>query len=106
MSQHESNSDDGKSVASHHGNPIVNLYREAKDVVTNFPKTARYLAGQVYIPYFPPLTGPFPWVRIYLSPPYDKSKLDLLLADFGAGLTIGLTLIPQVRIQIMHMTPY
>jgi hypothetical protein len=94
-------SDDTNSVDSgSHGNEVVrhtvNLCRETKDAVVNFPTTAKYLMSIVYVPYFPPLFGPFPWLRIYLMPPYDKKKLDTLIADFSAGLTIGLTLIPQV----------
>lgn len=59
-------------------------------------RTWKLLSNFIHIPYYPPFHRPG-WILRYLFGPYDDSWLESLLADVGAGITVGLTLIPQVK---------
>ena len=48
-----------------------------------------------HIPYFPAFHRPG-WLLRYLVGPFNKQLLNSVVADFCAGLTVALTLIPQV----------
>ena len=74
---------------------LHNLKQEASDAIRSMPASAASLVKNIHIPYFPLVMGPFPWLLNYVRPPYNRSKLDMFIADFSAGLTIGLTLVPQ-----------
>jgi MFS superfamily sulfate permease-like transporter len=72
-----------------------NLKKEISEAVVNAPQLFKALARNIHIPYLPPVMGPNPWLLYYVMPPFDRKKLDTLISDFSAGLTIGLTLVPQ-----------
>jgi hypothetical protein len=65
--------------------PLLETLIEVKDVILSF----------IHIPYLPAFHSPG-WLLRYLIGPYDAVWLDNFLSDAGAGLTVGLTLIPQV----------
>ena len=77
------------------GHGCKNLKLEATDALLGMPATVASMVKNIHVPYFPIVMGPFPWLLNYVRPPYNKSKLDMFIADFSAGLTIGLTLVPQ-----------
>ena len=77
------------------GHGLHNLKTEGLEVCQNMPATASSLVKNIHVPYLPLIMGPFPWLLNYFRPPYNKTKLDMFIADFSAGLTIGLTLVPQ-----------
>ena len=64
-------------------NPAGN-FKSIKDNILNF----------IHIPYLPMLHSPG-WLLRYILGPYDSTWLDCIFGDFGAGLTVGLLLIPQ-----------
>jgi len=48
----------------------------------------------IHVPYFPALHRPG-WLLRYLVGPHNEELLEMFVSDFIAGLTVGLTLIPQ-----------
>jgi hypothetical protein len=50
----------------------------------------------VHVPYFPAFHRPG-WLLRYVIGPFDREWGEWILADIVAGITIALTLIPQVR---------
>jgi len=62
------------------------------DVVDKISNNYKYF---IHIPYFPAFHAPG-WLLRYIFGPYDYEYLESLLSDIGAGITVGLTLIPQV----------
>jgi len=48
----------------------------------------------IHIPYFPAFHRPG-WLLRYVVGPHDQEMLDMFINDFIAGITVGLTLIPQ-----------
>ena len=63
--------------------------------VDTFKYVSEVLSTWVHIPYFPGFHSPG-WLLRYLVGPYNSEWLDGITADFGAGITVGLVLIPQV----------
>ena len=57
--------------------------------------TGKMVLSWFHIPYFPAFHRPG-WLLRYLVGPFNKKLLNSLVADFCAGLTVALTLIPQV----------
>ena len=49
----------------------------------------------IHIPFLPAFHSPG-WLLRYIVGPHDRDWIDSIVADIGAGLTVGLTLIPQV----------
>lgn len=91
---------------------LTNTFKKAKEDSASFwqefkyeltpPKTAiepvafwHELKTWFHIPYLPAFHQPG-WLSGYIAGPYDLSWVESLLADFWAGITVGLTLIPQV----------
>ena len=56
--------------------------------------TKHTLRSWIHIPYFPAFHRPG-WLMRYVFGPYDEDWVTLFIADFCAGLTVSLTLIPQ-----------
>ena len=56
--------------------------------------TKQTMRAWIHIPYFPAFHRPG-WLLRYIFGPYDSEWVTLLIADFCAGLTVALTLIPQ-----------
>lgn len=56
--------------------------------------TGKMVLSWFHIPYFPAFHRPG-WLLRYLVGPFNKQLLNSLVADFCAGLTVALTLIPQ-----------
>ena len=77
------------------GHGLANLKQEASDTIQSMPSILNSLVKNIHVPYFPLVMGPFPWLLNYIRPPHNRAKLDMFIADFSAGLTIGLTLVPQ-----------
>jgi len=77
------------------GKGAENVKKEVSECATNAPTTFRYLLTLFHRPYIACIMGNNPWLRLYLMPPYDRKKLDMVLADFSTGLTVGLCLVPQ-----------
>jgi hypothetical protein len=48
----------------------------------------------IHIPYLPAFHQPG-WMLAYIGGPYDGAWLESIFADIWAGITVGLTLIPQ-----------
>jgi hypothetical protein len=73
-------------VTEYHSQPsFKESFHYVKDIILSF----------IHIPYLPAFHSPG-WLLRYLIGPYDAVWLDNFLSDAGAGLTVGLTLIPQV----------
>ena len=51
----------------------------------------------IHIPYFPSLHRPG-WLLRYILGPYNLEWVETILGDLGAGITVALTLVPQVKI--------
>jgi hypothetical protein len=51
----------------------------------------------IFIPYFPAFHSPG-WLLRYIVGPYTPALLESFISDIGAGLTVGLLLLPQVNI--------
>ena len=77
------------------GRGAANLKNDFATCYTNTPAMLQTLVGLIHRPYTAMVMGPNPWLRLYLMPPYDRKKFDMLVADFSAGLTVGLCLVPQ-----------
>jgi MFS superfamily sulfate permease-like transporter len=86
-------------------NETIELVHEAHDecVPSNMSKgaikqqvIAAYDASKsfIHIPYFPAFHRPG-WFLRYLIGPYDADWIESAIADVKAGITVGLTLIPQ-----------
>lgn len=67
-----------------------------KDAVA---ETTAYLKATaisfIHIPYLPSFHSPG-WLLRYIVGPYNGAWLESFISDFGAGLIVGLLLIPQV----------
>ena len=50
----------------------------------------------IHIPYFPCLHRPG-WLLRYVLGPYDAEWVENLVCDLGAGITVAMTLVPQVK---------
>ena len=48
-----------------------------------------------HIPYLPAFHSPG-WMLRYILGPYDEEWVELLMGDFGAGVTVAATALPQV----------
>ena len=59
-----------------------------------FIKIATFIRSWIHIPYFPAFHQPG-WLVYYIFGPYDANYFDCLISDIWAGITVGLTLIPQ-----------
>lgn len=68
-------------------NPTKEIYNTIYYIATTY----------IHIPYFPAFHRPG-WLLRYLFGPFDFEWIDGLVADFMAGITVSLTLIPQVCI--------
>jgi MFS superfamily sulfate permease-like transporter len=53
-----------------------------------------FVRSWIHIPYFPSFHRPG-WLLRYLVGPYDHHWATGIFSDFGAGLTVALTLVPQ-----------
>ena len=51
----------------------------------------------IHLPFLPPLQQPG-WLLEYLLGPFDHQWIDNIYSDFQAGITVLLTLVPQVLI--------
>lgn len=51
----------------------------------------------IHIPFLPPLQHPG-WLLEYVLGPFDEKWLENLFSDFQAGITVLLTLVPQVNL--------
>ena len=49
----------------------------------------------MYVPFLSPFYGPA-WIKQYIYGPYDEKFFNTLSTDICAGLTVAVTLIPQV----------
>jgi hypothetical protein len=65
----------------------------------NFQLLKEHVLSFVHVPYLPAFHSPG-WLTRYLVGPYDSRWLESFAGDLSAGLTVGLTLIPQVRFEI------
>ena len=80
----------------------VSCYEEVKYECTPDVRPLSYytsltkstLRSWIHIPYFPAFHRPG-WLMRYIFGPYDEDWVTLFIADFCAGLTVSLTLIPQ-----------
>lgn len=54
-----------------------------------------YAKTFIHIPYFPPFHRPG-WLVAKILGPYDADWVESFIYDICAGITVGLTLIPQV----------
>lgn len=61
---------------------------------TNSSQIIRIARRWIHIPYIPALHRPG-WLLIYICGPYNHEWAESIVADIVAGLTVGLTLIPQ-----------
>lgn len=69
-----------------------------KSPINKIYDTIYYIASTyIHVPYFPAFHRPG-WLLRYLFGPFDLDWIDGLVADFAAGITVALTLIPQVSI--------
>lgn len=93
----------GKIEAAEFGKEIV---YELTPVVKPEDKEAfqKNAIHAFHIPYFPAFHRPG-WLSRYIFGPYDEEWLESIISDLGAGITVGLTLIPQVcTIQVSSFT--
>jgi hypothetical protein len=56
----------------------------------------KILRSWIHIPYFPAFHRPG-WMLRYIVGPHDRDWLESIVADIVAGITVALTLIPQVQ---------
>lgn len=62
--------------------------------------SASYLLQWIHVPFLPPLHRPG-WLVRYAVGPFDGEWFESIFADIWAGITVALTLIPQVRFSIL-----
>lgn len=84
-----------------------------EDIKTEFfrPKEGAFMANLItlkdqilsfiHIPFLPAFHSPG-WLLRYIVGPHDRDWIESIVADIGAGLTVGLTLIPQVNAPIIE----
>ena len=64
------------------------------------------LKNLIHIPYFPAFHQPG-WLARYAIGPFDEDWVESLVNDFQAGLTVLMTLIPQVKYKtLQHLHIY
>ncbi len=80
-------------------NETIILYNSLQPSKENIHYIKQTIWSVVHIPYFPAFHSPG-WLLRYLVGPFDRSWLTDFLSDVGAGLTVGLVLIPQVRLNL------
>lgn len=68
-----------------------------------FIPDVKRMRKMVHIPYFPLLHQPG-WLLRYIVGPHDKRWAENVFADIWAGITVGLTLIPQVCLKSFTTT--
>lgn len=76
----------------------VDLYRELVPTKrTDDEKKFLFALARswIHIPYFPSLHRPG-WLLRYVLRPFNFDWVDTFLGDLGAGITVALTLVPQV----------
>ena len=77
-----------------HFRPSLVALNRFVDIFLSSPSHQESAIAWIHVPYFPAFHRPG-WLMRYVVGPFNDEWLEMLFADFGAGLTVGLTLIPQ-----------
>ena len=82
------------------------VYEECvpKVKATDLIKQYLYFAAAnfLYVPFLPAFHRPG-WLVRYIVGPFDAEWLEMLISDFWAGITIGITLVPQVFLILLSI---
>lgn len=74
------------------------------EIKANLIAVKDHILSFIHIPFLPAFHSPG-WLLRYIVGPHDRDWVDSIVADIGAGLTVGLTLIPQVLHYIINYSP-
>jgi hypothetical protein len=93
----------GSNAFTEFANRTTSLFNELR--VECIPTFSREQAGEalefakknLFVPYLPAFWSPG-WLTRYALGPFNQEWLDNFVGDFAAGITVSLTLIPQVNV--------
>ena len=94
-----------ESVAAGLDSVFGGIVTSFEDTVKEITPRKEYFTSATNIswqgPYFPAFHNPG-WLLRYIVGPHDSKFVESVLSDIGAGITVALTLIPQVICKIIH----
>lgn len=80
-----------------YGNLFHEVIYELKPTSVPLDRVLDGIKSWIHVPYLPAFHQPG-WMLAYIAGPYDLAWVESIFVDIWAGITVGLTLIPQVLI--------